>query len=679
MTDITANVIVSMPSQLFTMARSFKAVANGKIYIGKIDTDPVNPENQIQVYVENEDGSHVPVSQPIIINAAGYPVYNGQIAKFVTVQGHSMAVYDAYGAQQFYFPNVLKYDPDQLKILLSGDDGASFVAWKGLGSMMLKKTLSDRFKSASVVDFATEYLTMDEIDNIKIDYATGEQNKIPTVDITSRLKQAIIDLGGSHDITSAYLYEPAKVLQLPAGAMALSLSGSDRILIEKNNIIIQGCGAFNTRLVNVGNVKANEMFRFKEAYACGLQHLTLDGGLPNWPVGDESYGVDIPLVLDQVSHFYSEDLNVCNYRHRGYQFIHVWESYFGNLRAHTGGWFRVPNSAPGGLFFDDFRKESTFFPGSESNQVYIAKYSASVNGRVLDFTSPCFNVHIGLGVFENFTFRSFVPEGADVSKVYISGLSSGVLMDHAWHYYHDMPSTVPQTVVFEIFNPGPGCKFDNQVFFQQIDGESGNRLTTPWLINADNTYPMEINMSIDDRNCSSSLFKNRRGPSQIIGDIKYYSDQQRTINDLLGTESANGFVGTISFKAATSWPSTPPVLYNFKGNYNVGLSPIGGGFVPYPEAKTATRMAITFNGTGGGGALLAEGCTLAKQSTGQYKIVFDNSLPSSAYHVSLSIKKAFLNDSIEIASALEGELNVAIRDNLGEFHDSERISVIIMM
>ncbi|MCZ5970758.1 phage tailspike protein, partial [Escherichia coli] len=47
-----------MPSQLFTMARSFKAVANGKIYIGKIDTDPVNPENQIQVYVENEDGSH---------------------------------------------------------------------------------------------------------------------------------------------------------------------------------------------------------------------------------------------------------------------------------------------------------------------------------------------------------------------------------------------------------------------------------------------------------------------------------------------------------------------------------------------------------------------------------------------------------------------------------------------
>lgn len=139
MTDsINANVVVSMPSQLFTMARSFKAVANGKIYIGKIDTDPVNPENQIQVYVENEDGSHVPVSQPITINAAGYPVYNGQVAKFVTVQGHSMAVYDAYGAQQFYFPNVLKYEPDQLRQELAGHDGASLV---GYGSKSVKQYL----------------------------------------------------------------------------------------------------------------------------------------------------------------------------------------------------------------------------------------------------------------------------------------------------------------------------------------------------------------------------------------------------------------------------------------------------------------------------------------------------------------------------------------------------------
>lgn len=127
MSDIIPNVVVSMPSQLFTLARKFQAASNGKVFIGKIDTDPTIPENQIQVYLENEDGTHVPAPQPLIINQAGYPVYNGQIAKFVTVEGHSMAVYDSYGAQQFYFTNILKYDPDQFSKILAGENGFTLV------------------------------------------------------------------------------------------------------------------------------------------------------------------------------------------------------------------------------------------------------------------------------------------------------------------------------------------------------------------------------------------------------------------------------------------------------------------------------------------------------------------------------------------------------------------------
>ncbi|WP_239510892.1 phage head-binding domain-containing protein, partial [Proteus mirabilis] len=127
MSDIIPNVVVSMPNQLFTLARKFQAVSNGKIFIGKIDTDPTLPENQIQVYLENEDGSHIPIPQPLIINQAGFPVYNGQIAKFVTVEGHSMAVYDSHGVQQHYYPNVLKYNPDQLRQELLSPIGASLI------------------------------------------------------------------------------------------------------------------------------------------------------------------------------------------------------------------------------------------------------------------------------------------------------------------------------------------------------------------------------------------------------------------------------------------------------------------------------------------------------------------------------------------------------------------------
>lgn len=127
MTNINPNIVVSMPSQLFTLARSMKAAANGKIFIGKIDSDPTIPENQVQVYIENEEGGHTPVPQPLIINQAGYPVHDGKIVKFVTVEGHSMAVFDAFGSQQFYFPNVLKYEPDQFRQQLTSEGGASVI------------------------------------------------------------------------------------------------------------------------------------------------------------------------------------------------------------------------------------------------------------------------------------------------------------------------------------------------------------------------------------------------------------------------------------------------------------------------------------------------------------------------------------------------------------------------
>lgn len=135
MADIIPNVVVSMPNQLFTMPNKFASVFNGKIYIGKIDTDPTIAANQIPVYLENEDGTHVQVSQPIRTNAGGYPVYNGKVSKFVTVQGQSMLIQDANGAQLFYYPNVLKYDPDQLQQRLASNEGASLVGTSSGGTV----------------------------------------------------------------------------------------------------------------------------------------------------------------------------------------------------------------------------------------------------------------------------------------------------------------------------------------------------------------------------------------------------------------------------------------------------------------------------------------------------------------------------------------------------------------
>lgn len=140
-----SNYLISMPATPFSTPRAFKAVANGKIYIGLPDTDPVNPANQIPVYIVNENGTEVQIAQPIIINAGGFPVYNGQIAKFITKQNFSMAVLDAYNAQQFYWPDLSNVDPaivngkiDSLISDLSSTSGAEMIGEKDGGTVQDK-------------------------------------------------------------------------------------------------------------------------------------------------------------------------------------------------------------------------------------------------------------------------------------------------------------------------------------------------------------------------------------------------------------------------------------------------------------------------------------------------------------------------------------------------------------
>ncbi|SMB38096.1 P22 tailspike protein head-binding protein [Serratia proteamaculans] len=161
MNDIVSqNVVVSMPSQLFTLANSFGSVANGHIYIGKIDTDPTIESNQIQVYMESDSGNRVPVSQPIDINTGGYPVYSGQIARFITFSEHSMAVFDEGNTRQFYFPNVLNYGFNKFKsevmdglISLQGASKIGFEIEADYPKGTIGHVFSNLFKTCQYVQF----------------------------------------------------------------------------------------------------------------------------------------------------------------------------------------------------------------------------------------------------------------------------------------------------------------------------------------------------------------------------------------------------------------------------------------------------------------------------------------------------------------------------------------------
>jgi hypothetical protein len=119
MAEPRSDFVVSMPSNLFTVAREFKACTNGSIFIGKVGYNPQEPDNQLPVYIENQNGKLVQVAQPIKINSGGNPVYNGTIAKFVVAEKHSMLILNSYGTQQFYFSNMGNYNPAQISADLS--------------------------------------------------------------------------------------------------------------------------------------------------------------------------------------------------------------------------------------------------------------------------------------------------------------------------------------------------------------------------------------------------------------------------------------------------------------------------------------------------------------------------------------------------------------------------------
>lgn len=232
-----------MPSQQFTLARKFQAASNGKIYIGQIDKDPTIPENQIQVYLENEDGSTIPVAQPLIINQAGFPVYNGQIAKYVTVEGHSMAVYDSYGAQQFYYPNVLKYNPDQFEVRFRSELKNGDGSLVGIGG---GKTLKDKLiEIKTVTDYGVVGDGSDESVKMQLAIDSG------IVRIPDNLSVSLSDVT-IHKGTEFHFGINS----------ALISTKKDAIKFERNKeVALSGSYLKNTTTVN-SNIIINEQYEF---------------------------------------------------------------------------------------------------------------------------------------------------------------------------------------------------------------------------------------------------------------------------------------------------------------------------------------------------------------------------------------------------------------------------------
>lgn len=114
-----------------------KPLSGGSVYFGRMDTDPKNqPANRLNVYAVQDNGSEVLLSQPITLNGAGQPQYNGSV-KQIKVElytgelAYAIQVFNSSGSQKGYSSRV--YSIVDLAALAAADSSvviAGEEAWK---------------------------------------------------------------------------------------------------------------------------------------------------------------------------------------------------------------------------------------------------------------------------------------------------------------------------------------------------------------------------------------------------------------------------------------------------------------------------------------------------------------------------------------------------------------------
>lgn len=101
-----ANSLIKLPAGYFPNPKKNQPLGLAKIYIGLVDQDPHVEANRKTVAGRQEDGTVVPLSQPVRTSIGGVPVDdNGNYVTLVVDGLYSMAVDDRNDNQVYYFPN----------------------------------------------------------------------------------------------------------------------------------------------------------------------------------------------------------------------------------------------------------------------------------------------------------------------------------------------------------------------------------------------------------------------------------------------------------------------------------------------------------------------------------------------------------------------------------------------
>lgn len=433
------------------------------------------------------------------------------------------------------------------------------------------------------------------------------------------ITKAITAAGGTYDLDSAYIYEPAIPVYVPAGVYGVSQA----LFINKNNVVINGDGMFNTTIKCLPSVQITEVVRFQGAYACELNNLTIDGGLPFTPTATETYGADVGLTLDQVAHFRSEGLNICNTRYEGKRCIHLWESYFEDLRIFNTGFFGNATNRSAGIRFTLVGKQENKFPGGESNNITYSKVAFGCVGSYVSMDEvPAYNVYFSDVIAEGRTWPTQYASSGE-AKWRIGGTSNNIVINGGYSYPHAQSYNANATL-FEFTNVGPGCRVKNYRVYAELDN-TYQEIST--VLSCDSYSLIDFDVSVEEVGSTTIKLVNSSTITTVSGSWEYKTDGSRTIASLFNGSSEARFKGSILFRAggvSTDYDYRPNVTNVANAAGDISARPV---FNCYAWAS--------YNGVAGS-MRGAGGVTATKASTGQYNFTFDQPMPDSNYSVVVS-------------------------------------------
>ena len=198
-------------------------------YFGITGRDPLVEANQKTVYALQEDGSAVPMTQPVVGSAGGVPTLNNSNISLAVNGSYSLKILDKNGTQEYYFPKVEAINMQGFSGVIA-EESQTVTGSQNLSFDKIETTTASFYKSNGIsgTEFEGSYLKKG------IDYTIVDSS---TLTLTNAAADDTVILGRQMDPTGQIvpITEGSTALfvyQDIASAVASNLQPEDTVTIN---------------------------------------------------------------------------------------------------------------------------------------------------------------------------------------------------------------------------------------------------------------------------------------------------------------------------------------------------------------------------------------------------------------------------------------------------------------